>query len=416
MFQRSNESGAQCFRDYLKEMGLPTEFQAFDAAALDQALAKFYVSARTRKGEFYKGKSLQTIRYSINRYLQAPPHSSTFDILDGPQFVKSKRAYETAMKEIRKEGKGEVDNTPVIEDEDLDKLTNSVYFKTNTPTGLANFVQFNIRWYFLKRANENIEYMKKDTFRVEIGPDGEKRVVKNKGELTKNHRKPNDTKKQQAVMPATGKADCPVAAFELYLSKLHPEMDRLWVRSLAAFRPEDPVWYTKQPIGKHTLSKFMSILSENCHLSMIYTNHSIRATAITKLGENSVSDVDICSVSGHKSTASLKSYQETSIRKKVKIGHILGTALRGDAEETLNHPMPSTSSGISVASQSRITTHTHVRESAAIETTSQATASHIDSGIEQLLDPSLFTADNEPMDNRPIMHFHNCTVNITFHK
>ena len=411
MFQKSNESGAQCFRAYLAEMGLPTDFETFDPAELDKALAKFYISARTRKGDFYKGKSLQTIRYSINRYLQAPPHSSTYDILDGPQFVRSSRAYETAMKEIKEAGKGEVDNTPVIEPEDLNKLYNSVYFKTNTPTGLANVVQFRIRWYFLKRANENIEGMKKDTFRVEFGPDGKKRVVKNKGELTKNHRKPNDRKKQQAVMPATGKVDCPVAAFELYISKLHPEMDRLWVRPLSAFRPDDAVWYTKQPIGKNTLSKFMPKLSENCNLSMIYTNHSIRATGITKLAERGVSDVDICSISTHKSTSSLKSYQETSMRKKVQMGHILGAALRGDEPEddTLNDPEPSTSSGlsqrVSVASQSRVTTtHTEVR-----------LATQNDS-IEQLLDPSLFTADNEPMENtRPVMQFHNCTVNIHFH-
>lgn len=36
------------------------------------------------------------------------------------------------MKEIKENGKGEVENTPDIADEDLTKLYSSVYFKTNT--------------------------------------------------------------------------------------------------------------------------------------------------------------------------------------------------------------------------------------------------------------------------------------------
>lgn len=92
-------------------------------------------------------------------------------------------------------------------------------------------------------------------------------------------------------MPASGDEDCPVATFELYLSKLHPELDRLWAYPVSAFSHDDPVWYTRQPMGKHKLSTFMPKLSENYKLSQIYTNNSIRSAAITKLGEQGVSDV-----------------------------------------------------------------------------------------------------------------------------
>jgi hypothetical protein len=49
---------------------------------------------------------------------------------------------------------------------DLNKIYNSIYLDPNTPTGLADRVQMNVRLCFCRRANENMDSMTKDTFVV----------------------------------------------------------------------------------------------------------------------------------------------------------------------------------------------------------------------------------------------------------
>jgi hypothetical protein len=52
------------------------------------------------------------------------------------------------MTEIKAAGKGEVERYPEMEQADLHKMCGSVHLDCKTPTGLANFVQLNIRLYF----------------------------------------------------------------------------------------------------------------------------------------------------------------------------------------------------------------------------------------------------------------------------
>ena len=70
------------------------------------------------------------------------------------------------MAEITAAGKGDIEHYPEIEQSDLNKIYNSIYLDPNTPTGLANRVQMNVRLYFCRRANENMDSMTKDTFVV----------------------------------------------------------------------------------------------------------------------------------------------------------------------------------------------------------------------------------------------------------
>jgi integrase len=80
--------------------------------------------------------------------------------------------------------------------------------------------------------------------------------------------------------------------------------------------PMYPVWYTRAPLGKNTLSNLMTNISKLAHLSMNYTNHSIRATSITEMDEAGVASGHIMRISGHKSEASIKNYSNGLSDKK----------------------------------------------------------------------------------------------------
>ena len=190
------------------------------------------------------------------------------------------------MAEIKAAGKGNITHYPEKESEDLTKLYNNIYMDPSTPTGLANRVQMNVRLYFCRRANENMESMTKDTFVIRIySVTGRRYVMKKVDELTKNRRE-MDKENISGHMPEDREMPeyCPVVRnFETYLQKLHPQCNRLWQFSKDSFNISDECWFQKRPIGKDTLASFMSTLSKKTGLSQIYTNHSVRATGATIL-------------------------------------------------------------------------------------------------------------------------------------
>ncbi|VDI53440.1 Hypothetical predicted protein, partial [Mytilus galloprovincialis] len=105
--------------------------------------------------------------------------------------------------------------------------------------------------------------------------------------LTKNHRCFNDKENVTAIMPEQHDSpSCEVAAFQKYISKLHPKCNRLWQRSPRSFYDDSASWNCNSPVGRDTLAQFMNKLSNLCLLSQVDTNHSIRATGATILTES----------------------------------------------------------------------------------------------------------------------------------
>ena len=59
------------------------------------------------------------------------------------------------------------------------------------------------------------------------------------------------------------------------------------------------MWYENSPLGVNKLGDMMKIISKGANLSQVYTNHSVRASAITVLSDANVPDRHIMFVSGH---------------------------------------------------------------------------------------------------------------------
>ena len=317
MFQRANEGAAKILREYLKQRKQNLDFESFTPEQLDEVLGHFYLGARTMQGKTYRGKSLSSLRYSLNRYLKAPPHMKRYDIIHDAPFHDSNESYKVAMQEAKAEGKGNIRHTPVISENHRRELYTSLHLNPNTPVGLANKVQFDVRLYFCRRANENMESMTKSTFCVKVDENtNRKYVMKMEDELTKNHRGMDEIFAAGVMVETGDPTYCPVRSFERYVSLLNPNTDRLWQYPKASFSLDDPFWFQNKPIGVGTLRHFMQKVSSACCLDVQYTNHSIRATGITILAENNFSPVDIMAVSGQRSVNSLAHYQQTSRSKK----------------------------------------------------------------------------------------------------
>jgi len=93
-----------------------------------------------------------------------------------------------------------------------------------------------------------------------------------------------------------------------YLAKLHPDNESLFQYPKRNYKAGDLVWYENRPLGVNKLSTMMKEISLAGNLSKIYTNHSIRSTAITVWSNAGLSNRQIMAISGHRNEASLRSY------------------------------------------------------------------------------------------------------------
>ena len=203
-----------------------------------------------------------------------------------------------------------------------------------SPQTLQDKVQFDIRFYFIHRANENIDKFTKETFTLCIDANtGLKYIKKQIDEQTKNHQ--DDTTFVNGIMPEDPNSDlCPVKNFMFYKSKVHPRCDflRQQVKEEHDFTDLD-IWYKPLKIGENPLAAFMSCISHAADLSRVYTNHSICVTGTTFLGRSNFSDKQIMSVTGHRSINSLSVYKKVSDQEKIQMGQAISAYLQSDAPQ-----------------------------------------------------------------------------------
>ena len=94
----------------------------------------------------------------------------------------------------------------------------------------------------------------------------------------------------------------------------------------------------------------MKILSKAANLSKIYTNHSLRATAITLWSDAGLSNRHIMSLSGHRNETSLRSYNTRPSSQQLQLcSNVLSTALNSADQHLLPQKVtqqPDLTSGI----------------------------------------------------------------------
>ena len=120
------------------------------------------------------------------------------------------------------------------------------------------------------------------------------------------------------------------------LHRLNPENEYLFQRPKAREVCEDEVWYDNMVLGENTLGKKMKVISQQAQLSVIYTNYSIRATAVSIFDRIGFEARHIMSVSGHRSESSLTSYCKTGQNTKEKMADSLMSVIASSSTSGSN--------------------------------------------------------------------------------
>ena len=139
----------------------------------------------------------------------------------------------------------------------------------------------------------------------------------NQGELKHRKIKPKvvDAHENKATL-----SRCIVRLYEKYLQHCptHWATDAFYLRPVA--NPKNHVWCTAQQLGRHKLSCVVSDLCEAA--GGHHANHSLRASAATRMYDSEVDEQLICEVTGHRSNA-VRGYKRTSDALKRKVNCVV---------------------------------------------------------------------------------------------
>ena len=115
---------------------------------------------------------------------------------------------------------------------------------------------------------------------------------------------------------------------------------------------ENQVWYDNKPFGVNKLAAMIKDISERAYLSRIYTNHSIRATAITLWSNAQVPSRHIMAISGHRSEASLRNYNTRPSSEQLRVcSDILSDAMKERSQQSSTATSNLASSSLQSTSQ-----------------------------------------------------------------
>ena len=235
------------------------------------------------------------------------------------------------IKQLKQDGMQNTTHKPAIEKEDLPKLKGSEVFSLTKPLSLLRNVWFHVSLFWCRRGFEGQRNLKKTSFAFERDATGSPFMTMMHDETTTNH--PGGISEAESFekngrMYKTSSPTDGYSALEVFLTKLNPECDAWFQYPKRNWRPCDQVWYENRPVGKNKLALFMKETSKEAGLTRGYTNHSVRATAITLWANAGLTDREIMAISGPRSEASWRSYHnQPSVEQLRKCSDVLSEAL-----------------------------------------------------------------------------------------
>ena len=112
---KNEKKAVDAFTAYLKHLDLDDfDFFTFSEADLNKHLSTFWWNARTQKGEKYKASSLETLRHGLKRAILNSGRKLDITCKTNDNLIESQKAFELALKDLKKEGKGYISHRKEI--------------------------------------------------------------------------------------------------------------------------------------------------------------------------------------------------------------------------------------------------------------------------------------------------------------
>ncbi|XP_063427255.1 uncharacterized protein LOC134710786 [Mytilus trossulus] len=244
-----------------------------DETELSTSLQYFIAEAKKKDGGTYPSNSIYDLFSSIQGYIRHQK-SSSINFFTNPEFLRARQVLDAVKKERATEGLGA--NTRKQAD-------------------------------VISVDEETSFYDKEDVIKANAGGLKHRKVVPKCVPAFENPEKRNKGivtvfEKYKSLCSANGGKDC------FYLTPLK--------------HIKDGQWYSNNPIGHNTLQGTVKGLCTSIGLTGKRTNHSLRASATTRLYNAGIEEQCVAETTGHRSNA-VRVYKRTSADQQIEASNIL---------------------------------------------------------------------------------------------
>ena len=123
--------------------------------------------------------------------------------------------------------------------------------------------------------------------------------------------------------------------------ELNPKQNAFLQKPKPAINRGDSTWYANKPVGVSKLSLMMKKIFVGAALSKVYTNHRVRATAITIWSDAEIPARHIMVISGHANEQSIARYNtRPSAQQLERCSDVLSRAYHVEKEKNLLNTPP----------------------------------------------------------------------------
>ena len=307
---------------------LKEDFTTMDPASMNFWLCRFVVEARKKDKSAYPPNTVYQLCCGLNRALGAADRSD-IKLFDDPRFTAFKDTIDSKMKELKATGKFEPKRADVITPEIEDLLWEKDILGDSNPQQLLDTLVFYIGLYFALRSGDEHKRLRHRPSQFELvePPSGDSYLVyredvskTNQGGL--KHRK----KVPKEVVQYENKVNpnrCIVRLYKKYNSKCPARRPDRCFYLKPRTKPTDDCWYCNAPVGHNLLGNTVKRLMEAAEIPGHFTNHSLCASAATRLFEAGVDEQLIMMRTGHSSTSGVRSYKRIGEKLRTVTSEVL---------------------------------------------------------------------------------------------
>lgn len=260
---------------------MSVDFESYPPSQLNDYLSKFYLEAKSKRGEMYHVSTLTDVRNNIMRYLANLTPEWKLHIKLSNVFQPSNNLLDNlreSLSEVPIKPKAPM-KIPMTSS-DVAMLIASGCMNNDTPLGLFRKVWYDITLHLGCGGQSALRGLTKDSFVLETDEKGRKYYRLNQSIKIERARSCMEMQYWNwdgRMYEINNSIFCPVKSMNKYLSRRNPNKNAFFQRPKGRIHSMDTVWY-ELPVGHGVLACLMSKMAEDASLSRTYTNSSIRVT------------------------------------------------------------------------------------------------------------------------------------------
>ena len=294
---------------------------------INYTVSRFICEVRKANGTEYPADTLYSLVMCIQLYMDHI--GKNYKFLNDESFIQIKNTLDNVMKansrnpEIKPRKQAQI--ITVAEE---DALWDNGVLGSDTPkTLLHTMVYVNGLNFALRGGIEQRNLRAGPTSQLSVGSNEEGRFLCYRQDVSKTnqgglqHRNVSP-KIVLAFENLENPERCIVRLYEKYISHLPENTTNTAFYLRPLDKPRGHVWFGAQSVGRHKLDTVVAEICKDGNLLGYRTNHSLRASAATRMFDAEVDEQLICEVTGHRSSA-VRSYKRTNTAQKRKMSAIV---------------------------------------------------------------------------------------------